>query len=77
MIPPNLPIRLQAIAETVSEWDAPITAREDLDAAAGVIRRLLHYRVCRDCGHGDYYKDNVVPACLCVECGSRDTRAVK
>lgn len=38
----DLPERLMAIRETVSEWDAPITAQEDLEAAAS---ELKHTRI--------------------------------
>jgi hypothetical protein len=36
----DLPERLRRIAETVDDWNAPITARDDLTRAADEIERL-------------------------------------
>lgn len=58
---PDLPDRLAAIRETVSEWDAPITAAEDLAEAAVELRRLqlLLNTITKDAEWCGYVTDDV------------------
>lgn len=37
----------------------------------------LHLRVCHDCGNAALHRGDTIPAVLCNECGSQDTRRVK
>jgi hypothetical protein len=52
-------------------------AMDRINRLQAIIDANLHRRCCRYCYLTFYAKDNVVPYCLCPECGSQDTRRVK
>jgi len=51
--------------------------KAQLAASQAVISSKLHLRECHVCGYLDYHADDVVPYCLCTQCGSQDTRRLK
>jgi uncharacterized OB-fold protein len=51
--------------------------KQRVEALEELIDARLHIRKCHNCGHVNFYSDNVFPYCCCYECKSPDTRLVK